>query len=78
MRKLKEKDLYCIAKHIQEFVKTNWCKDKDSKQACYDCNFNQDCTKNGFTDLDSFDKLEKITGVKISFSLLKNKNSLEE
>lgn len=69
MEELNEKDLYCIAKHIQEFIRKNWCKDENYKGSCYDCKFNKDCAKNGFTHIDTFIKLENITGVKISLAL---------
>lgn len=66
MEELSEKDLYCIAKHIQEFVRTVFHKEKDPEVACYDCRFNKECAKNECTHYDSFGRLSDITGVKIS------------
>jgi len=65
---LTEKDLYCIAKHIQTEVVERGFKEKNNiEDSCTKCKYINECYKNGkgIAHWDTFLKLGEITGVKM-------------
>lgn len=58
-----EKDLYCIARHIQTLVKQHWHKESIPKKDCELCTYAKTC---GFDPWGAFVKLSELTGVNIS------------
>jgi len=68
MNELTEKDLHCIAQHMQEYVKKVMHRESKFPCACTNCTFISDCGKTPVLryNWDTFLKLSKITGVKIS------------
>ncbi|ENY8737977.1 TPA: hypothetical protein ACG3IZ_003561 [Clostridioides difficile] len=63
---LTEKDLHCIARHLQnEVLEIAFRGNREAPTSCEVCDYLQEC-KDYFTHIDTFSKLSKITGVKIS------------
>jgi hypothetical protein len=60
---LSDKDLHCIARHIQTLVKLYWHKESMPQKDCQLCAYSNNC---GVDPWDSFIKLSEITGVRIS------------
>jgi hypothetical protein len=61
---LTEKDLYCIARHIQEYVKTVMHGEDDFPNACVNCPHRYD-TPVIHCHWDAFGKLSDLTGVNV-------------
>ncbi len=63
---LTEKELHCIARHLQnEVIEIAFRGDKKALKSCQVCDYLEEC-KGDFTCMYySFNKLSKITGVKI-------------
>nr|WP_312986130.1 hypothetical protein [Clostridioides sp.] len=65
---LTEKDLYCIARHIQtEVVEKNFKERIGIEDCCVDCKYKKECFGSGacFAHWDTFSRLGEITGIKI-------------
>ncbi|HBF6260043.1 hypothetical protein KWK96_017760 [Clostridioides difficile] len=65
---LTEKDLYCIAKHIQiNVIKRCFREEHDILDPCQTCKYERECFKSGYgyAHWDTFIKLSKITGVRM-------------
>lgn len=62
---LTEKDLHCIARHLQnEVMQIAFRGNREASTSCQVCDYLEECRDN-FTHIDTFIKLSKITNVKI-------------
>lgn len=62
---LTEKDLHCIARHLQnEVMQIAFRGNREATTSCEVCDYLEEC-KDYFTHIDTFNKLSGMTGVKI-------------
>ena len=63
---LTEKDLHCLARHLDEFVDRCWFEMKEAPDACLNCWFREQCAHPESHVVDQWEaigKLNRLTGI---------------